>query len=252
MLPIRTASPAPPPSRRPAATSRNGRRTWRRAPSLATPPTPYLVCVVGRRGVYAGPLTSSTAVRFWSRMTRSRTMRKAIFSAVSCAVVPVCEGINLQYYFSYVDSTGWGVWNQVAPQRDLAALGVMDGAASDLRPGLPMQGVEIHEPVRCLFIIETTPDRILRIMQRTKRRAESFAMGGSNCRCSIPNRTRSSSIETASSSPTASPIAPLALRGHVDRLVSRLARSPGVRSNRIERRLNPAEQMRTRRLTSRI
>ena len=44
----------------------------------------------------------------------------------------------------------------------------MDGAASDLRPGLPWQGVEIHEPVRLLMIIETTPDGIRRIMSRSQ------------------------------------------------------------------------------------
>ena len=40
----------------------------------------------------------------------------------------------------------------------------MDGAASDLRTGLPWQMVEIHEPVRSLFLIETTPESMLRIM----------------------------------------------------------------------------------------
>ena len=33
----------------------------------------------------------------------------------------------------------------------------MDGAASDLRTGLPWQMVEIHEPVRLLIVCETTP-----------------------------------------------------------------------------------------------
>ena len=42
----------------------------------------------------------------------------------------------------------------------------MDGAASDLRTGLPWQMVEIHEPVRSLFLIETTPESMLRIMDR--------------------------------------------------------------------------------------
>ncbi len=42
----------------------------------------------------------------------------------------------------------------------------MDGAASDLRTGLPWQGVEIHEPVRCIFLLETTPQGILGIMDR--------------------------------------------------------------------------------------
>ena len=40
----------------------------------------------------------------------------------------------------------------------------MDGAASDLRPGLPWQMVEIHEPVRIVFIIETTPKAMLKIV----------------------------------------------------------------------------------------
>jgi hypothetical protein len=42
----------------------------------------------------------------------------------------------------------------------------MDGAASDLRTGLPWQMVEIHEPMRLLFIIETTPAAMLQIMDR--------------------------------------------------------------------------------------
>jgi uncharacterized protein YbcC (UPF0753/DUF2309 family) len=42
----------------------------------------------------------------------------------------------------------------------------MDGAASDLRTGLPWQGVEIHEPVRLLMVVETTTAAIRRIMSR--------------------------------------------------------------------------------------
>jgi uncharacterized protein YbcC (UPF0753/DUF2309 family) len=44
----------------------------------------------------------------------------------------------------------------------------MDGAASDMRTGLPWQGVEIHEPVRCLFVMETTEDKIRKIMARNE------------------------------------------------------------------------------------
>jgi uncharacterized protein YbcC (UPF0753/DUF2309 family) len=42
----------------------------------------------------------------------------------------------------------------------------MNGAASDLRPGLPWQMVEIHEPLRCLFVVETSPEAMLQIMER--------------------------------------------------------------------------------------
>jgi uncharacterized protein YbcC (UPF0753/DUF2309 family) len=40
----------------------------------------------------------------------------------------------------------------------------MDGHASDLRTGLPWQMVEIHEPVRVLFVVETTPERLTKVI----------------------------------------------------------------------------------------
>jgi hypothetical protein len=40
----------------------------------------------------------------------------------------------------------------------------MNGHASDLRTGLPWQMVEIHEPVRILFNIETTPQRLMSVI----------------------------------------------------------------------------------------
>jgi hypothetical protein len=43
-------------------------------------------------------------------------------------------------------------------------VGVMDGHASDLRTGLPWQMVEIHEPVRMLLMIETTPERLMNVV----------------------------------------------------------------------------------------
>ena len=75
------------------------------------------------------------------------------------------EGINLQYFFSYIDSAGWGCGTKL-PHNVTSLLGVMDGHASDLRSGLPWQGVEIHEPVRLLFLFETTPEMMFKIMQR--------------------------------------------------------------------------------------
>jgi uncharacterized protein YbcC (UPF0753/DUF2309 family) len=82
------------------------------------------------------------------------------------AAVPVCGGINLEYYFSHVDNRGYGCGTKL-PHNVTALLGVMDGAASDLRTGLPWQMVEIHEPVRLLFVIETTPEILLGIMDRS-------------------------------------------------------------------------------------
>ncbi len=86
-----------------------------------------------------------------------------ILARILSAVVPVCQGINLQYFFSRVDSPGWGCGTKL-PHNVTSLLGVMDGHASDLRAGLPWQGVEIHEPMRLLLVIETTQEAILRIM----------------------------------------------------------------------------------------
>ena len=89
----------------------------------------------------------------------------SILTRILQAVIPVCAGISLEYYFSYVDPTGYGCGTKL-PHNITSLLGVMDGAASDLRTGLPWQMVEIHEPVRELFLIETTPQAMSQIMDR--------------------------------------------------------------------------------------
>jgi uncharacterized protein YbcC (UPF0753/DUF2309 family) len=90
-----------------------------------------------------------------------------ILTRILGAVFPVCAGINLEYYFSNVDNSGFGAGTKL-PHNLAALLGVMDGAMSDLRTGLPWQMVEIHEPVRSLFLIETTPEAMLRIIERNE------------------------------------------------------------------------------------
>jgi uncharacterized protein YbcC (UPF0753/DUF2309 family) len=82
---------------------------------------------------------------------------------VLSAAVPVCAGIGLEYYFSCVDVQGYGSGSKL-PHNIVSLLGVMEGASSDLRPGLSAQMIEIHEPMRVLFVIETTPAAMQRIM----------------------------------------------------------------------------------------
>lgn len=90
-----------------------------------------------------------------------------ILTRILQAVIPVCAGINLEYYFSFVDPTGYGCGTKL-PHNITSLLGVMNGAASDLLPGLPWQMVEIHEPVRLLFVIETTTEAMLEIIDRNE------------------------------------------------------------------------------------
>ncbi|QEG43580.1 DUF2309 domain-containing protein [Roseimaritima ulvae] len=88
----------------------------------------------------------------------------SVLTRILQAAIPVCAGINLEYYFSTVDIEGYGCGSKL-PHNVASMIGVMTGAASDLRPGLSQQMVEIHEPMRCLFIIETTPDKFDRILE---------------------------------------------------------------------------------------
>jgi hypothetical protein len=80
------------------------------------------------------------------------------------AVVPVVAGISLEYYFSTVDPAGYGSGTKL-PHNVTSLLGVMDGAQSDLRTGLPWQMVEIHEPTRVAVVVEAVPDRLWQVVQ---------------------------------------------------------------------------------------
>lgn len=122
------------------------------------------LCIVGRRQRTRGLFLDRRAFL----ASYDPTQDDADYSSLTRllqAAVPVCGGINLEYYFSRTDSPGWGCGSKL-PHNITALLGVMDGAASDLRTGLPWQMVEIHEPVRLLFVIESTPEALLNIMER--------------------------------------------------------------------------------------
>jgi uncharacterized protein YbcC (UPF0753/DUF2309 family) len=90
---------------------------------------------------------------------------RSVLARILSAVFPVCSGISLEYYFSYVDNSGWGCGTKL-PHNITSLVGVMDGYQSDLRTGLPWQMVEVHEPVRPLFVIETTREAMFAIMGR--------------------------------------------------------------------------------------
>ncbi|GIW99927.1 MAG: UPF0753 protein [Pirellulaceae bacterium] len=88
-----------------------------------------------------------------------------ILTRILSAAIPVCAGINLEYYFSTVDNEGYGCGSKL-PHNLAGLAGVMTGAGSDSRPGLSAQMVEIHEPMRILFVIETSPETMTRIMEK--------------------------------------------------------------------------------------
>ena len=142
------------------------RHVEERSEHLAQPRPEYghctnAVCIVGRRGLTRGLFLDRRA--FLSSYDAAQDPDDQSLAAVLAAVVPVCAGISLEYYFSFVDNDRYGCGTKL-PHNVTALVGVMDGHASDLRTGLPWQMVEIHEPVRILFIIETTPERLMKVI----------------------------------------------------------------------------------------
>jgi len=95
----------------------------------------------------------------------------SILTEIMAAFIPVVRGIALDYYFSYVDSGINGVFGAgtKAIHNVVGLIGVMQGAGSDLRPGLPAQGVApLHEPMRAHLIIEADPARVGSIIAQYK------------------------------------------------------------------------------------
>ena len=88
-----------------------------------------------------------------------------VLARLLAAVVPVCAGITLEYYFSSVDNERYGCGTKL-PHNLVAGLGVMNGAASDLRTGLARQMIEIHEPMRLFMIVEQTREQLLAVLDR--------------------------------------------------------------------------------------
>ncbi|MBY0588653.1 DUF2309 domain-containing protein [bacterium] len=130
------------------------------------------MCVVGRRTRTRGLFLDRRSFLVSYDPTQEDA-DSSILNRILSAVGPVCAGINLEYYFSCVDSAGWGCGTKL-PHNVTSLLGVMDGAGSDLRPGLSQQMTEIHEPVRILFVIETTPERFSRILDNNATLARLF------------------------------------------------------------------------------
>ncbi|MGZ8142790.1 MAG: DUF2309 domain-containing protein [Methylosarcina sp.] len=79
----------------------------------------------------------------------------SILENILLTVGPVGAGINLEYYFSTIDNERFGCGTKV-PHNITGLVGVMEGAASDLRTGLPLQMVEIHEAMRLQVVVEAS------------------------------------------------------------------------------------------------
>jgi len=139
-----------------------------RAEDLAQPRPEYghctnALCFVGRRSWSRGLFLDRRV--FLTSYDPDHDPEQAVLERLLASVGPVGAGINLEYYFSFVDPDRYGC-NTKLPHNITALLGVMDGHSSDLRTGLPWQMVEIHEPMRLLNVIEAKPEQLLAVLDR--------------------------------------------------------------------------------------
>jgi uncharacterized protein YbcC (UPF0753/DUF2309 family) len=132
------------------------------------------VAIVGRRSRTRGLFLDRRAFLVSYDLTPDPD--GALLEKLLAAVIPVGAGINLEYYFSFVDPLGYGSGTKL-PHNITGLIGVMDGHASDLRTGLPWQMVEIHEPVRLLTIVEAKRETLERILKANPDTAAFLANG---------------------------------------------------------------------------
>lgn len=122
------------------------------------------LCFVGRRSRLRGLFLDRRC--FLTSYDPTADADASTLAGLLDAVVPVVAGINLEYYFSYVDPRRYGSGTKL-PHNVSALLGVMDGAQSDLRTGLPWQMVELHEPVRTSMIVESKPELLAEVVAQS-------------------------------------------------------------------------------------
>ena len=96
-----------------------------------------------------------------------------ILSSIMKPLGPVCGGINLEYFFSRVDNHKLGAGTKL-PHNVMGLFGVANGIDGDLRPGLPSQMIEVHDPVRLLIIVEHHPEVVLKAIQSVDAMYEWF------------------------------------------------------------------------------
>jgi hypothetical protein len=129
------------------------------------------LCIVGGRGISRGLFLDRRS--FLNSYDYRQDPKGDYLFGILKAVAPVCGGINLEYFFSRVDNQKLGAGSKL-PHNVMGLFGVANGIDGDLRPGLPMQMIELHDPLRLLVIVEQQPDTVLEVMQRSPETYEWF------------------------------------------------------------------------------
>lgn len=122
-------------------------------------------CIIGQRKNHKSVFWDRRA--FLNSYNPQLDPSGAILESILSAVFPVCGGINLEYYYSRVDNVKTGAGSKL-PHNVVSLLGVANGVEGDLRPGLPRQMIELHDPLRLMVVVEQTPEMVVKILQNNQ------------------------------------------------------------------------------------
>lgn len=129
------------------------------------------LCIVGRREITKNLFLDRRA--FMNSYNYAIDLEGHFLVNIMKPLGPVCGGINLEYYFSRVDNQKLGAGTKL-PHNVMGLFGVANGIDGDLRPGLPSQMIEVHDPVRLMIIVEHFPEVVLKTIQATPEMYEWF------------------------------------------------------------------------------
>lgn len=120
------------------------------------------LAIIGRRSVTRGLFLDRRA--FLNSYDYRTDPEGKYLRNVMAPIGVVCGGINLEYYFSRVDNLKLGCGTKL-PHNVMGLVGVANSSDGDLRPGLPWQMIEPHDPVRLLVIVEHFPEVVLQVIK---------------------------------------------------------------------------------------
>jgi uncharacterized protein YbcC (UPF0753/DUF2309 family) len=85
--------------------------------------------------------------------------------SVLAPALNVCSGINLEYLFSTIAIDRHGAGSK-APLNAVGNIGVQHGTYGDLRTGLPSQMVEMHVPLRAIYVVDSPVSKVKAVFKR--------------------------------------------------------------------------------------
>jgi uncharacterized protein YbcC (UPF0753/DUF2309 family) len=123
------------------------------------------LCVVGKRSSFKGISFERRA--FLQSYDYTLDPEGLWLNSILSAAIPVCGGINLDYFFARINNLGFGAGSKLS-QSVVGLFAVTNGVEDDLLIGLPNQMIELHTPIRIMFVIEQYPEIVKSVLSKNQ------------------------------------------------------------------------------------